>query len=246
MPAGSRRLARRERRQTVCMSVNRVAEWRWLDGEAIVRALLKVLFVFALAACGQTASPGSSAEAANAAQAATGGGQAAWVEACVARYVAQSPEARRWAPDQCVQDWQTVVASEPIADAILAFAAGGAAPTAAQLGGNLGVVATGGAVEIGWSEVGEMIPYDVPGALAERGATVTIVGCSQVGVGEFQKYYSVTPAGGTAFPLGIYARNAPTANASSFYTVSVERQAPIKSIAQLRSDGSEWTAACAY
>jgi hypothetical protein len=210
-----------------------------------MRALSKLLFVLALAACGQTASSGSSAEAANAA-ASSGGGQAAWVEACVARYVAQSPQAQQWAPDSCAQEWQMVVAAEPLADAVLAVAGGGAAPTAAQLGGGLEVVATGGRIDIGWSAVGEMIPYDVPSALAERGAAVTMVGCSQVGVGEFQTYYSVTPAGGTAFPLGIYSRSAPTANASSFYTLSIEPRAPIKTMAQLRADGSEWTPTCAY
>ncbi|MDX2275085.1 MAG: hypothetical protein NW206_06500 [Hyphomonadaceae bacterium] len=208
-----------------------------------MRAVLKVLVVLAVAACGQTASNSGSAEAASAG----GGGEAAWVAACVERYVAQSPQAQQWAPGSCAQEWQNVVAAGPIADALLSAAGGGAAPSAAQLGGGLEVTSNGRTIEISWSEVGGLIPYDVPSALAERGATVTMIGCSQVGAGEFQKYFSVTPSGGEdPFPLGIYERSAPTGDAWSFYNVSAELGAAVKTMAQLRSDGTEWATACAY
>lgn len=208
-------------------------------------------FIFAvaivLAACGQAAAPSGEAAAQGGASAAGGGGQAAFVEACIARYVAQSAEARRWAPDQCVQDWQLVVAAGPLADAILATAAG-TPPRAGRFGSNIDVVIDRAAhmVTFSWGASGELIPYDAVGALQERGAAVDMIGCSQLGTGEFNKAYRVTPANGAPFQLGIYARTAPTANADSFYNATVMTNGRVRTIAQLRSDGMEWSAACAY
>lgn len=209
-----------------------------------MRALIFAVSV-ALAACGQAAAP--SGEAAAQAGGGSGGGQAAYVEACVARYVAQSAQARQWAPDQCAQDWQRVVASLPMADAILA-AAGGTMPRPGRLGADVAVTIdrTARTATWSWQETGGLVPYDAPGALSERGATVDMIGCSQLGTGEFNKAYRVTPQGGAPFQLSIYDRGAPTANAESFYNVTAVLNGQVQTIAQLRSDGMEWSAACAY
>lgn len=207
-----------------------------------MRVLAGCVIGLALAACGQPAS--TNGEAAAQASGAGGGGEAAFVEACVERYAAGDPQARRWAPDQCAQDWQNVVAAGPMAEAILA-AAGGTMPSAGRMG-NLDVTREGRTVTFAWSAVGEMIPYDVIGALSERGAPPSLIGCSQVGTGEFNKAYSVAPEAGSSFQLNIYERTAPTANASSFYNVSADLSGRVQTRAQLASDGMEWSDRCAY
>lgn len=206
-----------------------------------MRALAKIFFVAALAACGQSASSGgeASAQAAGA-----GGGEAAFVQACVAEMVAANPQSQQWAPDECAQRWQQVVAAGPMADALLAAAAG-TMPSGGQLG-DAAIAIEGRTLSFFWQRTGELIPYELIGALRERGATVAMIGCAQFGTGEFSKAYSVTPAGGSPFQLGIYDRNAPTANADSFYNVSADLSGRVQTRAQLASDGMEWTAACPY
>jgi hypothetical protein len=113
------------------------------------------------------------------------------------------------------------------------------------MAGDIAVSVEGRAVTFSWEAVGELIPYDVVGALAERGAPPTMIGCSQLGTGEYNKAFSVTPRGGAAFQLNIYERTAPTANASSFYNATADLSGRVHTRAQLASDGMEWTAACA-
>lgn len=208
-----------------------------------MRVLATIAIAVALVACGQPAvSNGDAAAQAPGA----GDGQAAYVEACVARYVAQSAQARQWAPNQCVEDWRRVVASAPLAEAILAAAAG-RPPTGNRLG-DLAVTVDRNARTStwSWSETGGLIPYDAIGALEQRGAAARMIGCSQLGAGEFTKVYAVTPAGGSAFQLSIYERSAPTANAESFYNVIAHAAGRVQTRAELARDGSEWTEACAY
>lgn len=207
----------------------------------VMRNILVAGFGLVLAACGP-AVDGNGGEAA----AQGGGGEAAFVQDCVARYVAQNAQARQWAPDQCAQEWGLVVAAAPMANAILA-GAGGTMPAPGRASG-LDVEVNAGArtAVFSWSAVGEPVPFDVVSALAQRGATLAMIGCSQLGAGEFSQVYRVAASGGAPFQLGIYARNAPTADASSFYTVTADFSGRIQTRAQLASDGSEWTAACAY
>jgi hypothetical protein len=195
--------------------------------------------MLALAACGQPGGAGGEAAAQGA------GGEGAYIEACVARYVAQSAQASRWAPDQCAQDWQRVVAAGPMADAILA-AVRGTMPRPGRMGADVEVAVDGRTVRFGWAQAGALIPYDVVGALAERSAPASMIGCSQLGGGEFNKAYRVTPPGSAAFQLNIYERTAPTGDASSFYSAAADLSGRVQTRAQLASDGTEWTAACAY
>lgn len=209
------------------------------------RAMLAI--TFAVAACGQAAAPSGEA----AAQGAPGarGGQAAFVQACTAELVAQNPQAAGWAPDECAARWERVTAAGPMAEAILLAADGGAAPRAGQFGPRVDVTSTAAARGFGlnWQEAGAPIPYDVIGALRERGAASSLIGCMQLGAGEFNRAFSVTPAGGTAFQLTIYERSAPTADAFSIYGVEANLSGRVQTLAQLRGDGSEWIAAeCGY
>ncbi|MGE0595872.1 MAG: hypothetical protein AB7P07_05890 [Hyphomonadaceae bacterium] len=210
-----------------------------------MRRFAFVVFASVIAACGQPAAP--SAEAAAQSAGASGGGEAAYVEACVARYVAQSAQASQWAPDQCAQDWQRVVASGALAEAILSAGAG-TMPAGNRLGADLEVSVDVNARTASWrwAETGGLIPYDAIGALEQRGASTAMIGCSQLGTGEFNKSYAVTPANGAPFHLSVYERSAPTANAESSYSASVYADGRVPTLAQLRSDGMEWSDACAY
>lgn len=199
-------------------------------------------FVFALAlvaaACGQAGVTGGDASAS--------GGEAAFVESCVSELTAANPQAATWAPDECATRWVRVVSAGPLADAVLAAAAG-TAPTAGALGPDIEAMTEAGNATFSWSEAGMPIPYDIVGALQERGASVTMVGCSQLGTGEFNKVYSVTPSSAAPVQVTVYQREAPTADAWSFYNVGVPiGGGGVQTLAELRSDGMEWTEACAY
>lgn len=235
-----------------------------------MRILISVIATsVALIACGQPTT--SAGEAAAQAGGVAANAQADFIAQCTDNLVRQNPQARQWAPDQCAQEWQTVVDAGPMAEAILAAApASGAANPASlpnqltnvrwdrrpegtliasgRLGSNLSVQVdrSGPSLNFYWGETGALIPYDVINALRIRGATAALTGCSQLGVGEFTQVYRVTTAGRAPFQLSIYARNAPTANAESFYNVSLNLSGQVQTIAQLRRDGSEWTATCAY
>lgn len=206
-------------------------------------------------------------------EAATPGGiesQAEFIARCTRESIAANPQSTRWAKDQCTQQWEAVVAAGPMAEAILTAEPATATavdPTtiAARLSmiqwsakpqGKLvasGTIAKKLDVQIEsspaslnfyWNETGALIPYDVVEALRARGAKVTMLGCYALDVGETSRNYRVEIAGRAPFALGIYDRSAPTANADSFYNVAASLTGRIPSLAQLRSDGNDWTASC--
>jgi hypothetical protein len=250
-----------------------------------MRRILLLFAAASLLACGQ---PATEASADNAPppprieDMAQGGGQgggpvaietqAAFVARCTREMIAANPESRRWAGDQCGQQWQAVVAAGPWAEAFLTAApATGERVAANQVRtrvtqvswasraqgtlvaegrlGNAGAQVMGGSApsfSLSWGETGELIPYDVVEALRGRGAEVTMIGCAQLGVGEGTKAYRVVAAGRAPFQLTIYDRTAPTANADSFYNASIDLSGRVQTISQLRTDGSEWNATCPY
>ncbi len=225
------------------------------------RFALIIAMSAALIACGQ---PNSSA-------AAQGGNetQADYIARCTADMVAQNPRAGEWAPAQCQQQWETIVAAGPMAEAILAAApvSGAADPTTLRTrlamiqwdarpegtliaSGRMGralsvqVDRAGPSLNFYWSEAGAMIPYDVLGALRARGAEVTMVGCYAMGMGENNESYRVVAAGRAPFALSVYGRMAPTANANSFYNVGAGLSGRVQTLAQLRGEDSSWNATC--
>jgi len=232
-----------------------------------MRVLASILSVcVALIAWGQPGARGAAAQTPVAANA-----EAEFIAACIADLVRQNPQARRWAGDQCAQEWPKVVAAGPMAEAILAAApvSGAANPAAlpnqltmvrwdrraqgtllasGRLGRDVSVQIDrqGPVLGFSWAETGALIPYDAIGALRVRGATAAMIGCAQMGVGEAQKAYRVTAPGRAPFQLTIYDRTAPTANAESFYNVGMSLSGRVQTLAQLRADGSEWAPACPY
>jgi hypothetical protein len=195
--------------------------------------------------------------------------QADFVTRCTRETIASNPESRSWAQGNCEQVWAQVLAAGPMADAILAAvpapgeAVAGSAvrarvaavqwmarPDGALVAqGRLGdaeVQVEAAALNFFWQETGAMIPFEVVEALKGRGANVAMVGCTQLGVGEFSKTYRVEAPGRAPFALGIYDRMAPTANANSFYNVSVNLSRRVPTLAQLRAGGEDVSATCAY
>jgi hypothetical protein len=217
--------------------------------------------LIALTACGQ---PQSTAAAQGSATA-----QADYIASCSRDMVAQNPRAGEWAPAQCQQQWEAVVAAGPMADAILVAApASGAADPArlrerltmiqwdarpegtliasGRLGRDLAVQVdrAGPSLNFQWSEAGAAIPYDVLGALRARGAEVAMVGCYALGMGENNEAYRVVAAGRAPFALSVYGRMAPTAAANSFYNVGAALSGQVKTLAQLRGEDSSWNPTC--
>ncbi len=215
----------------------------------------------ALVACGQ---PASTAAAQGAA-----GSQADYIARCTADMIAQNPRAGEWAPAECQQRWEMVVASGPMAEAILAAVpvSGAADPAglrarltmiqwdaraegtliaSGRLGRDLSVQVdrAGPSLNFAWSQTGAMIPYDVLGALRARGAEVIMVGCYALGVGENNEAYRVVAPGRAPFALSVYGRMAPTANAESFYNVGAALSGQVKTAAQLRREDASWNATC--
>jgi len=233
-------------------------------------------FVIVLSSCGEVRTP-REAETNDAGQvpAAAALGtmmetQSDFLARCTRELVETNPEAQRWAADACGQNWETVVAAGPMAEAILAAAPATATPVdPTALPGRLPtiewlaipegtLVAQGrlGGVEVQlesaprlsfyWGETGQLIPYDVVEALRGRSAAVTLIGCMSFGAGEAFRVFQIEVPGRAPFALGVYSRMAPTADASSFYNVTLELTGEVTTLDQLRArDGDDWAAACA-
>ena len=195
--------------------------------------------------------------------------QAVFIARCTEDLVARNPQASEWAPVQCQQDWEKVFSAGPMAEAILAAAPVSGAADPAALSGRLstiewdarpesGLVASGRigralgvqvdragpTLKFLWGETGALIPYDVIQALRERGADVSMVGCLRLGTDETSATYRMSAPGRAPLALSVYERMAPTADAASFYNVGVDLSGQVQTLAELRRDGSEWTATC--
>lgn len=176
---------------------------------------------------------------------AQGGGQAAFVAGCRRELVSRDASAARWAQEECEGRWRKVLAAGPAAELLLAVTVGpfpalaevrsraagvrwAGRPQGKQLAsgalGALDVAVTGAGrpevVEVGWSQVGADLPYDVAEALRQRGARVEQVACEKLGVGEGQRVFSVAPPGRAPFALTVFQRTAPTGDAWSFYSAA--------------------------
>ncbi|MFP5402606.1 MAG: hypothetical protein ACLGH1_11765 [Gammaproteobacteria bacterium] len=170
---------------------------------------------------------------------------------CRQAYVSRSADAARWADEQCVADWNKVVASAAATDALLAalpVAAGEALPLATlrqrlagvrwaskprsrelSASGRLGqfeVSVTGSpaakTLGMNWMEVGAEPPYDIVGAMRVRGVTLTEIACEEFGAGEWQRVFAGSAPGRTPFRLEVGQRTAPFANSNSYYGATIE------------------------
>lgn len=173
------------------------------------------------------------------------GAEARFRDRCRKAYLAQGPQAARWADGACADDWKKVVAAGPMADALLA-ATSGPPPTLAEARARVAAVRWGpgdreslasgrlGPLEawiegrgrpemlgLRWQGGAEEVPYDVPGALEARGATLTLTACEKTGVGEGARTWSVSAPGRQPFALEVYQRTAPTGFDRSSYSATV-------------------------
>lgn len=230
-----------------------------------MRRFASIIAASVLIACGQP-QPNAAAQAGGAGATET---QASYVARCTAAMVALNPSAGEWAPAQCQQQWEMVVAAGPVAEAILAAApvSGAADPAALRTrlaavqwdarpegaliaSGRMGAALSvqvdraGPSLNFHWSQAGQPIPYNIVEALRGRGAEVTMVGCYAMGMGENNESYRVVAAGRAPFALSVYAREAPTASANAFYNVGVSLSGQVKTLAQLHREDSTWNATC--
>jgi hypothetical protein len=75
------------------------------------------------------------------------------------------------------------------------------------------------AMQVSWTKVGELIPYDVVNAMRVRGATLTEMSCEKTGVGEGSRVYAGRIPDRAPFTLTVDLRTAPVAMATSYYNV---------------------------
>jgi len=100
-----------------------------------------------------------------------------------------------------------------------------------------------------WGAVGTPIPYDAKYALESRGVRFESVACQAFGASESTEVFVATPRGGAPFGVTIYRREAPTASAHAFYTVTLDLSgaAPTteSALAPARAQGdTSWAESC--
>ena len=167
-------------------------------------------------------------------------GEEAFRASCESALVANNPNmAGSAAEAQCAQNWAQVAEAAPMAEALLAAAPVSGSADAASVGARF---ADGRLRDKVRAEI--EAPSRVVSALAQAGADTAMIGCAQLGVGEFQKAYRVSAPERAPFMLSIYERTAPTANASSFYNVSLDLSGQTRTLDQLAADGMSWAQAC--
>jgi hypothetical protein len=177
------------------------------------------------------------------------------------------------ATSSCKSIWDQAQAAMPAANGLLAVGGGAPGPmTQAAVRSAMSGVTWGGTVGRGmpasgrqgqwqvqlhgqtlindvayaWGKVGEPIPYDVAEAMRIKGARLTEIACQNLGGGEATHVYRVDYPGRPAFGLTVYGRDAPTANANSSYTATVDLKGAAPTLASIRSkpDGADFQARC--
>ena len=97
-----------------------------------------------------------------------------------------------------------------------------------------------------WSATGEPVPYDPVEALKVRGASVDPIGCYAYGAGEGESVWRVEAPGHAPFALRVYRREAPTASALSYLTVTADAERNIPTLGDLRTaePDQDWMETC--
>lgn len=178
-----------------------------------------------------------------------------FMERCtLAHAVAETANMASYAEGECGQQWIALNRANPMLDAILSvFVAG--TPSAldpADVQRRASVVRwrsasqgelAGLKVEVtrtpttriifNWSATGQPIPYDPVEALRVRGAQVYPIGCYSLGAGETNGVWRVDAPGHAPFALSVYRREAPTASALSYITVSADAERNLPTLGDL-------------
>lgn len=226
------------------------------------RVVLVLVTALAAASPGWAQAPGAVATSDVAVES-----QSDFVARCTRETIASNPQAQSWAENACRVNWDRVVAAQPMVEAILTAAPETIAPVdastladrlimiewAGQPADNTAASGQMGDLEASienaphstlsfqWGAVGQPVPYDVEQALRGRRAELTKVSCQALGPGETEKVYHVTGPGRAPFGLTIYTREAPTADASSFFNARVDLSGRVPTVADAPG---EWSPMC--
>lgn len=196
--------------------------------------------------------------------------QAAYTARCKRELIAQYPNAKAQADSICKSNWDQIVISGPMADAMIALAPAAGAPfdaaavrtqgpsvkwnakprkgftTSGQLSDiDVNVLkkpAVG--VQFDWFKDGEPIPFRLEDSLTVRGVELKMIGCLAFGASESTHVFRVTPAGKAPFALTIYERGAAVASQSSTFSATTDFSGRFPTLATLKKDGNDWTATC--
>jgi len=196
--------------------------------------------------------------------------QSAYVTRCKRETVAKWPSARAQAESMCQANWEMIVATGPMADALLSLAPPtGTAyePTSARARAvgvrwmaraSRGHAATGRVgdvsvmlspppaqrVELGWFQAGAPIPYMFEEALRVRGVRPAMIGCMAFGPAESTSVYRVAAPGKAPFVLTVARREAALGSQTSTLSIAADFSGQPVTLATLRRDGSEFAASC--
>lgn len=193
--------------------------------------------------------------------------QTQFLDRCRAETLAVDRDAGNWADAACAEKWPSVTRSNPMLDALLslfvadtpsaldpadvraraAMVRWGSATQGQLAGLNVEVTRTPTTrIIFNWSATGEPVPYDPVEALKVRGASVDPIGCYAYGAGEGESVWRVAAPGHAPFALRVYRREAPTASALSYITVTADAERNIPTLDDLRAaePDQDWMETC--
>lgn len=193
--------------------------------------------------------------------------QAQFLDRCRAEALAADRNASTWVDAACAEKWPSVTRSNPMLDALLSLFVVGTpsaldpadvrarasmvrwrSTTEGQLAGlNVEVTRTPTTrIILNWSATGEPVPYDPVEALKVRGARVDPIGCYAYGASESNSVWRIEAPGHVPFVLSVYRREAPTASALSYITVSADAERNIPALDDLRAaePDQDWMETC--
>lgn len=113
--------------------------------------------------------------------------------------------------------------------------------------GEFALRASGGSplvMDVSWSAVGRPAAFDVEGAIQQRGGVADLIACQSFGASEASMVYRVRLPGLLPFVMDVYRREAPTASATSTYSVAARIDGSMVALSGLRRDSDLWTATC--
>ncbi|MGH7018256.1 MAG: hypothetical protein ACREEY_00145 [Brevundimonas sp.] len=179
--------------------------------------------------------------------------QAQFMERCT-QALAETANMESYAEGACAEKWTALNRANPMIDALLSVFVADTpsaldpadvqrraslvrwrSPSEGQLSGlNVEVTRTPTTrIIFNWSATGQPIPYDPVEALRVRGAQIYPIGCYALGAGETNGVWRVDAPGHAPFAMTVYRREAPTASALSYITVSADAERNIPTLGDL-------------
>ncbi|MDT9600178.1 hypothetical protein [Sphingosinicella rhizophila] len=125
-------------------------------------------------------------------------------------------------------------------------------PTAEGMMNGLSVSVSGApaveSIAFGWRKLEAEPPYDIPAALAAKGAKVTALGCFHFGPSEVSRTHIVSAPGRASFALETYIRAAAMGGQESWISASANLTEKLPTLASLRAEHPDpaWEAVCPH